>query len=197
MNKTHRLIWNNARQSWIVAHEAASTGGQSATPKKHLLSAVAVALLASTVVAAPAVTTVPTGGQVVAGQATISQAANAVTIAQSTSKVILNWNSFDIGSQASVTFQQPSNSAVALNRVLGSAPSAIFGSLKANGQVFLINPNGVLFAQGARIDVSGLVASTLNIRNEDFLAGNYRFTRDGASGSIVNQGGLHGQYVAL
>jgi filamentous hemagglutinin family protein len=134
---------------------------------------------------------------VVAGQAAIAQSGSQMTVTQSTDKAILNWQSFNIGSQAGVTFQQPSASAVALNRVLGSDPSAIYGALNANGQVFLVNPNGVLFGQGARVDVGGLVASTLNIRNEDFLAGNHRFTRDGATAGVTNQGELLGKYVAL
>jgi filamentous hemagglutinin family protein len=147
--------------------------------------------------APPTPTTLPTGGNVVAGQASINQAGAAMTINQASSQAILNWQSFSIGSGASVNFVQPGASAVALNRVLGSDPSAIYGSLTANGQVFLVNPNGVLFGPGARVDVGGLVASTLNIRDADFLARNYRFSRDGAVGTVVNAGDLKGQYVAL
>ena len=198
MNKTHRLIWNEVRQDWIVAHEAATTGGKPASAKKRLVSALMGALTSQlTWAAAPVPTTLPTGGQVVAGQAAISQSGAAMTINQGSDKAIINWNSFSIGSQASVTFVQPASSSITLNRVLGSDPSAIYGSLKANGQVFLINPNGVLFGQGAHVDVSGMVASTLGISNDDFLAGNHRFTRDGATGSVVNQGELYGKYIAL
>ena len=198
MNKTNRLIWSDARPAWIVAHESADSKGKSSSRAKPLAAALAGALLTQVSFAqVPAPNTLPAGGQVVAGQATISQSGSAMTIQQATNKAIVNWNSFSIGSKASVNFQQPSSSSVALNRVLGTAPSAIYGSLTANGQVFLVNPNGVLFGQGARVDVGGLVASTLNIGNEDFLAGNYRFSRDGVTGSVVNQGELYGKYIAM
>ena len=198
MNKTYRLIWNDARQSWTVTHEAASSRGKPASKAKPLAALLAGALLMHGGLAQaidPA--TLPTGGQVVSGQASISQSGSAMTINQGSNQAILNWNSFSIGNGASVEFLQPSSSSVALNRVIGTDPSAIYGSLTATGQVFLINPNGVLFGEGARVDVGGLVASTLNIRDEDFLNGSYRFSRDGATGSVVNQGELYGKYVAL
>ena len=162
---------------------------------------VVVALLAQTsggaFAAAPAPTALPTGGQVIAGTASISQTGSQMTINQTTDKAILNWNTFNIGTNAGVTFNQPGSSSVALNRVLSSDPSSIYGSLRANGQVFLVNPNGVLFGQGARVDVGGLVASTMAISDADFLAGNYRFGRNGATGSVVNQGDIVAKYVAL
>lgn len=199
MNKTHTLIWSETRLTWVVAHEGAAVRGKPASRRKGAAAlAAGLALLAQAALAqAPAPGALPTGAQVLAGQAAISQAGNTLTIQQATNQAILNWQSFNIGSQAAVNFQQPSASAVALNRVIGSDPSAIYGALSANGQVFLVNPNGVLFGQGARVDVGGLVASTLNIRNEDFLAGNHRFTRDGASAGVTNQGELNAKYVAL
>ena len=198
MNKTYRLIWSDAKQTWVVTHERAKTRGKPSSRSKPLAAALTSALLLhSPYLRATDPNALPTGGQVVAGQANISQSGTAMTIQQSTDKAILNWNSFSVGSNASVAFLQPSSSSITLNRVIGSDPSAIYGSLTANGQVFLINPNGVLFGQGARIDVAGLVASTLNLRNDDFLAGNLRFTRDGATGSVVNEGDIYGHYVAL
>lgn len=201
MNKTHRLIWNSLRQTWAVAHEGAATQGKRSRsgPRPGALAAVlAGAVIAQSALAAPpAPNALPTNGQVVSGQAVIAQAGSTMTIRQASNQAILNWNTFNIGANAAVNFIQPGSNAVALNRVVGSDPSAIYGSLSANGQVFLINPNGVLFGKGARVDVGGLVASTLNIRNEDFLAGNYRFTRDGATAGVTNQGDLSGKYIAL
>src|SRR4051812_41844327 len=89
--------------------------------------------------------TLPTGGNVTAGSAVVSSSGNKMQIDQSTQKAILQWDSFSIGSGAWVNFTQPSSSAIALNRVMGNNPSEIFGRLSANGQVFLTNPNGVLF----------------------------------------------------
>ncbi|HET8694825.1 MAG TPA: filamentous hemagglutinin N-terminal domain-containing protein, partial [Aquabacterium sp.] len=140
----------------------------------------------------------PTGGQVVAGQATISDADHQVVVDQSSQRAVLNWQSFNVGAGDAVRFNQPGHDAVTLNRVLGNDPSRILGQISANGQVFLLNPNGVLFGQGASVNVGGLVASTLSMSNEDFLAGRYHLAGAG-SGRIVNQGHLQADsgYVAL
>ncbi len=129
------------------------------------------------------------------------RAGNAVTIDQSSARLAINWQSFDIGSGESVTFNQPSSQAIALNRILGQDPSTILGKLSANGQVFLLNPNGVLFGAGAQVDVGGIVASTLSLSNDDFLAGRYTFAgrRLGLRG-VVNRGTIEaaqGGYVAF
>ena len=144
-------------------------------------------------------TTLPSGGRVVGGQATISQSGAAMSIQQSSARTALDWQSFSIGSQASVTFNQPSASALALNRVLGASGSEIYGRLSSNGQVFLINPNGVLFGRGAEVDVGGLVASTLGMSADDFMSGRYLLRGPGNAGSIVNQGSIRapGGSVAL
>ena len=121
----------------------------------------------------------PTGGQVAAGSATISEpGANQMVINQSSNRAILNWQGYSIGSEGYVQYVQPDRSAVALNRVVGSDPSSILGRLSANGQVFLVNPNGVFFGANATVDVAGIVATTMNIRDEDFMAGAYQFRRD-------------------
>ncbi len=131
----------------------------------------------------------PTGASVTAGAATISTQGTAMTVNQSTAKAVINWQGFSVGAGHSVQFQQPDASSVVLNRVTGSEASVISGALSANGNVFLVNPNGVLFNAGAQVDVGGLVASTLAIRDNDFLAGNYVFDGAGA-GIIANHGRL-------
>jgi filamentous hemagglutinin family protein len=141
----------------------------------------------------------PTGGTTAAGGATIAGAgAGKLTVTQSTQNAVINWQSFSIGQGEAVRFVQPNSTSVALNRVLGADPSSIFGSLSANGKVFLVNPNGILFGQGAQVNVGGLVASTLRISDADFMAGAYRFSGAG-NGSIVNRGSINadGGYVAL
>ncbi|MCS3891632.1 filamentous hemagglutinin family protein [Bradyrhizobium japonicum USDA 38] len=156
----------------------------------------AIALSATTMLTPPALAqTLPTGGQVVSGQATISQSGNAMTINQSSDRMIANWQSFSIGAGSSVTFNQPGASSVALNRVVGQDPSRILGSLSANGQVFLINPNGIAIGKTGSVQTGGFVASTLGISNADFLAGRYNFT--GSGGAITNEGSISSKVVAL
>src|SRR5438552_5823170 len=144
----------------------------------------------SPVLAQTTANTLPTGGNVTAGSAAISSSANKLQIDQYSQKAILQWDTFSIGSNAWVNFTQPSSSAIALNRVVGNNLSEIFGHLTANGQVFLTNPNGVLFAPSAAVDVGGLFATTLSIADKDFLAGRYNFYNAGGAGSVVNQGNI-------
>lgn len=133
----------------------------------------------------------PSGGNVVAGSATINNRGNGtLDINQSTGKAIINWKDFSIGANETVNFRQPGSNSITLNRVVGNDPSAIFGRLNANGTVMLVNPNGVLFGKGARIDVGGLIATTANISDKDFLAGKYKFDKPSskANAMIVNEG---------
>ena len=142
----------------------------------------------------------PTAGVVSAGNAFISQAGTALRIDQTSNKAVIDWKSFNVGRDASVRFNQPGASSIVLNRVgTDGGKSLIDGSLSANGQVWLLNPGGVLFGSTASVDVGGLLASSLKLGNDDFMAGNYRFSQ-GNSASIVNQGTLtaaDGGYVAL
>lgn len=140
----------------------------------------------------------PEGGQVAAGQAAITTAGSTMTIAQQTAQAIINWQNFGIGSGEAVHINQPNSQAMLLNRVIGSNPSEIFGQLTANGQVILVNPNGVFFRPGSSVDVGGLTASTLNIANEDFLKGQLRFAGD-SQNPVINAGSLTAQngYVNL
>lgn len=140
----------------------------------------------------------PVGGVVAAGAASIAVTGARTTITQATPAAVIHWQGFGIAAGEAVHFQQPGSSSVMLNRVVGPDPSAIFGSLSANGKVFLVNPGGVLFGPGASVNVGGLVASTLDIADGDFMRGHYAFTGTGR-GSVVNQGAIHadGGYVAL
>lgn len=136
-------------------------------------------------------TALPTGAQLAAGQASVAQTGARMDITQSSERAILNWQSFNIGQSAHVNFNQPSASAVTLNRVVGGDPSQILGRITANGQVFLSNPNGIYFGKNAQIDVAGLVATTHNIRDQDFMAGRNDFTIPGKPGaSVINEGNI-------
>jgi len=141
----------------------------------------------------------PTGGQVTTGLANISQSGSTTTINQSTNKASINWQSFNIAPSETVNFVQPSASSVTLNRVIGTSSSLIEGMMNANGQVFLLNPNGVLFSKTATVNVGGLVASTLNITDANFQAGNYAFEGNSQNG-VLNMGTItttQGGYVAM
>lgn len=129
----------------------------------------------------------PGTATVVSGQADITRTANAVTIKQNTQKLITHWTDFSVEAGKTVTFQQPSQNAVALNRVTGTALSTIAGTLASNGRVFLINPNGVLVTSGANVSLGSLVASTLDLNDNDFLSGAYRFTGK-STNSVINKG---------
>jgi filamentous hemagglutinin family protein len=144
----------------------------------------------------------PQGGFVVGGSATISQpSAGALNINQSSQRAIINWNSFSVGQPNSVNFSQPNSSASILNRVTGSTPSSIAGQINANGQVYLVNPNGIAITPSGTVTVGGgFVASTLDIANSDFMAGNLLFRGNGASAGVSNQGAINaanGGFVAL
>ena len=145
----------------------------------------------------------PEGGTVVGGAATIQgQGGPAVTVNQSSNSAIINWNTFNIGAKESVTFNQPSSSSVALNRVTGGlGPSQILGTLTANGRIFLINRDGILFGKGAVINTAGFLATTNDIKNEDFMAGRMNFNIPGRpDASIVNRGRItatSGGFAAL
>ncbi len=143
----------------------------------------------------------PTEGEIVSGTGSIQQpTAQDLVIQQDSQLLITNWQDFSIGSEESVTFNQPNTSAVALNRVIGTDPSLILGNLSADGQVFLVNPSGVLFGKDAMVDVHGLLATTLNISNEDFLNGNYQFNQDPdrSLAAVINNGTLNAtRYIGL
>lgn len=191
MNRIYTTIWNHAINAWTVVSEVASARG------KRGASRVAGALLLAPLAAVAG--GLPTGGTVTAGQGSLQQAGNVLTIQQASDKLAIDWNSFSIGQGHSVNFVQPGAASVALNRVLGPDVSVIQGALNANGQVFLVNPNGVLFSPTAQVNVGSLVASTLNISTEDFLAGRYHFS-GGSAAAIVNQGQISaasGGHVAL
>lgn len=153
--------------------------------------ALAVALALAQQCAPGAAHANPTGAQVVHGQVQITQPdARSTLIRQGSDKAILDWQGFSIAPGERVEFRQPGAGSVALNRVTGGAPSEIHGSLSANGKVFLVNPAGVLFGKEASVDVGSLVASTLGIGDDDFLAGRYTFSDGGAAGTVRNLGRL-------
>ena len=143
----------------------------------------------------------PSAGTVVSGDATVTVSGPLMTVTQGSDRAIVNWNSFSIGEGNAVNFVQPGTSSAILNRVTGSTTSTIAGSLTGNGQVFLINPNGIGITATGTVKVGGgFVGSTLDIADSDFLSGNLAFSGSGASAGVSNKGVIsigRGGYAAL
>ncbi|EAR3991886.1 filamentous hemagglutinin N-terminal domain-containing protein, partial [Salmonella enterica] len=217
MNKIYKLKFDKRRNELVVVSEITvgmgkekSTGHladlTALSPFRKLLGTLTpLAFLTGLIISLfPGVSLaagLPTGGQVVGGQGSISTSGNQMTIYQQTQNMATNWQSFNIGKNNTVQFVQPDSSSVALNRVTGTSGSQIMGTLKANGQVFILNPNGVLFGKDARVNVAGLVASTKNINTADFMKGQYTLSGESNPGAqVVNQGNLtttKGGYIVL
>ncbi|BEV16266.1 filamentous hemagglutinin N-terminal domain-containing protein [Herbaspirillum sp. DW155] len=220
MNRIFKTIYNKKLGRIDVVSEIASNcaltssvneqAGRSAAANGMLLLALkpltVVLWAAFGLIALPVMQAVagglPTNGQVAVGQGSIASNGNAMTVKQATDRMAINWQSFDIGAKNSVTFIQPASSSVALNRVIGGgSASQIMGVLNANGQVFLLNPNGVLVGKDAVINTGGLLASTYSMSDANFAAGKYELRASAASvGQVINQGHLRatsGGFVVL
>lgn len=162
------------------------------------------AFLASTALTglgAAAAGELPKGGTVASGSVGISTPGpNTMTLKQSTSTAIVNWQSFSIGQGSRVDVVQPSASSALLNRVTGDTPSTIAGTLRANGQVYLVNPNGIAITKSGVVRAGAFVASSLGIGDDDFVAGKRTFRGNGASAAVTNKGAIaigRGGYAAL
>ncbi|MDQ7090672.1 MAG: filamentous hemagglutinin N-terminal domain-containing protein [Methylococcales bacterium] len=130
----------------------------------------------------------PNGAAIIKGQVSINRSLENITTITNSPNAIVNWQNFNISQNEITRFIQQNSQSAVLNRVIGQNPSQILGQLVSNGQVFLINPNGIVFGANSVIDTQGLVASTLNLSNQDFLNGNYHFVAGNNAGSILNQG---------
>ncbi|MFS2037011.1 YDG domain-containing protein [Polaromonas sp. CT11-55] len=223
MNRIYRLVWNAALSLWVAVAENAKgrskggsargsvqwddveeqggSGGDGGGAGFRLNTAcrAALVLLASlAVLTHEAHAADAANASVSAGTGSVSTLGNTTTINQASQRLAIDWTSLSTAANEALRFNQPNAAAIALNRITGSSPSELLGSLTANGQVFILNPNGVLFGAGSQVNVGGLVASTLSMSNADFMAGNHVFT--GSGGSVVNQGTLNaapGGYLAL
>lgn len=134
----------------------------------------------------------PMGGTVASGSATISNAGSHTTINQTSNQVLINWDSFNINAGETTQFIQPTTQSVAVNRIHDVAPSVVNGHLTANGQIVLINQNGMVFGNGAQVDVGSLVVSTADLAaGTDLSSGVLAFDQAGRmDASIVNNGNI-------
>lgn len=184
-----RLIFSKRLGMRVPVAEQHSAQGKVASEKAADLVLKPLAFSLALLCAAPALA-LPGAPTVANGSATFSQSGSTLTVTN-TPNAIINWGSFSIGQNELTKFIQQSSASAVLNRVTGQSPSQILGQLQSNGRVFLINPNGIVFGQGARIDTAGLIASTLNLGDADFLAGKLRLTGTGSEGKVENQGTIN------
>ena len=209
MNHMFKLIWSRDLCMLVPVPEGASSSLRADRSVGRRLRRLAKklgnvgnssALVVGLIVLPHSVSALPTDGIATnPSQVTIASSGSEMTVIQSSAKAVINWTGFDIAAGETVTFSQPGASSIALNRVTTGSESKIYGNLNANGQVFLVNNNGVLFAEGANVNVGGLVASALAISDNNFNAENFTFTSSSNNAAhVVNNGSIAASgYVAL
>ncbi|MDP8567949.1 two-partner secretion domain-containing protein [Methylophilus aquaticus] len=206
LNHVYRVVWSHIQNAWTVVSETAkSSGKKSSVINASAISASAKALplkltsstkikltlaaALSTLAMSNSAFALPTGAENIYGSFDSVTNGSTMTINQHTGKSIVNWQTFNIASGEAVNLLQPAG-GVALYRVVGNNVSEIYGQLTASGQLFLINPNGILFGETAQVSVGSIVASSLDIKNDDFLNGRYHFTAADNAGSVINKGAI-------
>ncbi|MGA4854080.1 filamentous hemagglutinin N-terminal domain-containing protein [Acinetobacter haemolyticus] len=195
MNKVYQVVWNSKHFCWQAVSEIAKGGvvlkkssDKMVTKLSTRLILKVTGLFAVNLLSASIAFAGPTGGVVTSGTATIGTSGTTTTINQSTAKAAIDWSSFSTNSNEIVNFVQPSANSITLNRVIGSGASVLNGQLNANGQVFIINPNGVLFGSTSQVNTGGLVASTLNLSNSDFNNNLFNFNNTNNNKTVENRG---------
>jgi len=207
LNKIYRTIWSEALNAWVAVSELVkSKGKRSGASLLRILNIAGVndetddlhrhrfklALLAASCLLTFQAHANPMGGNVVNGQASFNTSGNTLTVTN-TPGAIIHWQDFSIQANEITRFAQQSASSAVLNRVVGGNTSQILGALQSNGRVFLVNPNGIVFGSGSTVNVAGLVATSLNLSDADFLAGRHRFTSDPNAQAVNNAGNLTAQ----
>src|SRR5690554_1524066 len=180
MNHTYRLVWNTASQSYQPASELARGNAKGRGRKMAL--ALAIAALAGGAHAGP------DGGHVIDGAADIFHHHNTTDIHQHSQNVTITWDTFNIDVDEVVNFLQPGSDSLALNRIFSADGTQIQGQLNANGRVFLIDANGVLFGETAQVNVGSLVASTLDVTAND--DDSFSFSGNGSPAAVSNFGSI-------
>ncbi len=224
MNKIFRIKWNLNSNSFVVCPERNKSrlSNSKTAPRKRIASLVIFMaqhfrfkkfIFLSSVIslftplylfANPLSVELPKGADVVIGNVTIDTNQNnqssVMNVNQVSQRAVVNWNSFNVGSDATVNFNQPNASASILNRISNQSPSQIFGKINANGEVILMNPAGIYFGKTSSLNVGAITATTHSISNDDFMKGLMTFDRKGSAGSIINDGSITANfdsYIAL
>jgi len=207
LNKIYRTIWSEALSAWVAVSELVKSKGKRASSSlmrvlniggvdaatddihRHRFKLATITALCLLSFGAQAN---PMGGNVVNGSATFNTSGNTLTVTN-TPGAIIHWQDFSIQQNEITRFAQQSASSAVLNRVVGGNTSQILGSLQSNGRVFLVNPNGIVFGAGSTVDVAGLVATSLNLSDADFLSGRHRYSSDPNAQAVSNAGNLSAQ----
>ena len=208
LNHTFRTIWSEALGVWIAVSEITKTKGKrcassciralridkvhSVVDSGDLGVRLKPFLFALACCFAFNAQANPIGGAVVNGQASFNTSGNTLTVTN-TPGTIINWQGFSINAGEVTRFAQQSASSTVLNRVVTNNPSVILGTLSSNGQVYLVNANGIMFGAGSTVDVAGLVATTLNLSDADFLSGRHNYTAVAGAGNVSNAGNIGAQ----
>lgn len=202
MNRDFRIIWSHARQSWTVVGEAAKAQGKRKTLRASaptsLFSFASAATLALSLSLSNFTLAAPQLNTIQQGIGSVSRQGDTLSIHQSSQQLNLEWNQFNIAQHETVEFIQPSRESLAINHILDTNGSRIQGSLKANGQVWLLNPNGIVFGKSARVNVGGLLASSLS--ELELTDGKAWLKKSYTSSTIENHGVItaaEGGYVAF
>jgi filamentous hemagglutinin family protein len=205
LNHIYRTIWSEALGAWIAVSEITKAKGKRSV--SNLLRVIQVEgsvagsdhgarlkpiLFAVACCFAFNAQANPMGGAVVNGQASFNTSGNTLTVTN-TPGTIINWQGFSINANEVTRFAQQSASSTVLNRVVTNNPSVILGTLSSNGQVYLVNANGIMFGAGSTVDVAGLVATSLNLSNADFLAGRHNYTAVPGAQNVSNAGNINAQ----
>lgn len=201
----YKIIFSKRLGALVAVGENATSSSKTASGEgaRHVMAGLMLTcMIAGNTYAQSnvAANSLPQGGTVSSGAAAISANSAQMTIKQHTDKASISWNSFNIGSSAAVNIIQPNAQSVLLNRVTGNDPSQIFGKLSANGQVILLNPNGIVFGNNGSVTASSFTASTFGLTDSNFDQNIYKYSRNGSTSAVVNQGKIQvaaGNFVAL
>ncbi len=166
------------------------TFGSKKTLSTFIKSAM-VAGVGSSILIPSEVMSAPQGGAISQGNGSISVDNKTTTVQQTSSSMVVDWQSFNVAADELVKFDQPSAKAATLNRIHDQNPSQILGRVDAQGQVYLINPNGIVFGEHSTINIGSLVATTKHLSDTDFMDGNIVLQQAEGEGSIVNRGTIN------
>lgn len=167
--------------------------------KKQWTQKLTVMVFLAMALGGTAVQAMPSGADIRSGQGSISQDGKNMTVQQNSQRMAIDWTKFDIAKDETVRYAQPDRNAISLNRVTGGQQSVIAGNLNANGNVILVNPNGVVFTKNSSVDVGGLVASTARLNDEAMK--NFSNGKDSlglsldknSTASVINEGQIKAQ----